>query len=455
MRFPAFAMAVVFCGATRAAIGVEAPTPPRPVPPPVAAPAPAPAAASEQQGGRQLDEGGFPTWSRFDERSAKATLDAIRGELTSHADAVKAAAKPKRGKKATLPAATEPLFEFVPEYTHGEFANLPGDAFSGAVVGPDGRIYFIPLNSATVLVYDPRTDRTQTINLPNGHLTRKYHGGVLGPNGCIYCVPAHSPAVAVIDTATQEVRLLETRRGDWKWIGAAVADEGRIYAAPNLAGCILGIDSGSKDALREITGTPPFARGGFAGAALGGDGLVYFAPGESRQCLRLSPGLQDKLELFGNAPGGAAYSGVAVGPDGRLYCIPHSADHVLVIDPTVPSAIPLQLPGNQPIVGRRKFAGGVLAPDGNIYCVPFEESRILVIDTPKSQGEKASVRYWADDLGKPFKQERYVKLAYHGGVLGPDGRIYFAPFNAKHLLAIGRKRPMSMNRVLSPMFNKF
>jgi streptogramin lyase len=103
------------------------------------------------------------------------------------------------------------------------------------------------------------------------------------------------------------------------------------------------------------------------------------------------------VESFGNAPGGFAYDGAVAGPDGRVYCVTHNADHVLVIDPARRSAVPLQFPGNEPVGGRWK-------------CV--------------------------------------------GGVMGPDGRIYFVPFNAKHLLAIGKKQRMNMNWVPSPMFNK-
>jgi hypothetical protein len=413
-------------------------------------------------GDDRLDAEGFPKWPLFDARAAADTLRAINAIIP--ADGGKPQAKPKRpARKSVEPGAQErprlEPFEFEPEYTQGEFANLPPAAYSGAVVAPNGKIYFIPFNAATVLVYDTDKGAVESINLPNGHLTEKYLGGVLGPNGSIYCTPfRNADEMAVIDTKTHAVKMVFARKGACKWRGGAVAGNGKIYCPPDLAGLVFTVDTAHDDVTGEFGNNPPFPRGAFSGAAIGRDGRIYFPPFSSRTCFRLDPQRQDKVESFGNAPGGFAYDGAVAGPDGRVYCVTHNADHVLVIDPAGPSAIPLQLPGNVPVRGGGAFSGGVLAPDGNIYCIPNTESRILVIDTPKEGRPEAALRYWGREVnGKlvEHRQEKYVKGAYHGGVLGPDGRIYFVPWNAKHLLAIGKKQRMNMNWVLSPMFNKY
>jgi hypothetical protein len=394
------------------------------------------------------DAAGYPEWPRFDANAAADTLRAVNQDLRPENPQP---AKPGRGRR---PVAPEPKFTYAPAWTHGEFANLPNAAFSGAVVAPNKKIYFIPCDAATVLVYEPATGRTSTIALPNGHAAGKYVGGVLGSDGCIYCTPFHATEMAIVDTKTDTVHMEPVRAGRCKWRGGAFAGSNRkIYLPPDLAGVALTVDAANGNQLADFPGNPPFPKGAFSGAAIGGDGRIYFVPLASRTCFRLDPRLPETVETFGNAPGGLAYNGGVTGPDGRVYCIPCNADHVLVIDPTGPSAVPLQLPGQKPIAGRDKYAGGVLGPDGNIYCMPYAESRILVIDTPRD-GRAASLRYWGDGTGE-YKQDRYVRGAYHGGVLGPDGRIYLVPFNAKHLCAIGRRQDMNMNRVLSPMFNKY
>ena len=408
----------------------------------------------------RLDEDGFPQWSQFDDRAALDTLRAISSLIRADESELK---KKKPRKKPEEPPVEhhrrlEP-FRFEPEYTHGEFSNLPNNAFSGAVVAPNRKIYFIPFNAATVLVHDPDTGRTESINLPNGHLSGKYLGGALAPNGCIYCTPFTDAAeMAVIDTKTNTVKMVLARSGKIKWRGGVFAGNGKIYCPPDLAGTVFTVDTANDDLPNEFGNNPPFPRGGFSGAAIGGDGLIYFVPWASRTCFRLNPWQQDRVETFGNAPGGLAYNGAVTGPDGRIYCVPTNADHVLVIEPKGPSAAPLQLPGNKPIPGAGKFSGGVLGPDGNIYCIPHNESRILIIDLPKEGKSEASLRHWGREVDGKFveyRQEKYVKGAYHGGVLGPDGRIYFVPWNAKHLLVIGKKQPMNINWVLSPMFNKY
>ena len=417
--------------------------------------------ADPREDGR-LDEDGFPKWPLFDDRAAADTLKAINSLIPAEKN--QGAKKPKRPQKK--PA--EPVhqarprmepFEFEPQFTHGEFANLPGGAFSGAVVGPNGKIYFIPFNAATVLVHDPQKGTTESINLPNGQVTEKYLGGVLGPNGCIYCTPFHHAAeMAVIDTKTHAVKMVFARSGGWKWRGGVATGNGKIYCPPDQAGMVFTVDTAHDDLTGEFGNNPPFPVSAFSGAAIGGDGRIYFPPLDSRTCFRLDPRQQDKVEIFGNAPGGFAYAGAVAGSDGRVYCVPANADHVLAIDPAGPLATPLQLPGNVPVGRGHAFSGGVLGPDGNIYCIPHNESRILVIDTPKEGKPEASLRYWGREMNGTFieyKQEKYVPGAYHGGVLGPDGRIYFVPLNAKHLLAIGKKQRMNMNWVLSPMFNKY
>jgi streptogramin lyase len=409
----------------------------------------------------RLDAEGFPEWPRFDGRAAADTLAAINRLIP--VERSKTAKKPKRPlkKPGEQPAQERPrleTFEFEPEFTHGEFANLPNGAYIGAVVAPNRKIYFIPFNAATVLVYDTDKGTTESIGLPNGHVPEKYVGGVLGANGCIYCTPFHHAAeFAVIDTKTHEVKMLFARSGGWKWRGGVAAAGGKIYCPPDQAGVVFTVDTAHGDVTGEFANNPPFPGSGFSGATIGGDGRIYFAPLDSRTCFRVDPWRQDKVEIFGNAPGGFAYHSAVTGPDGRVYCVPANADHVLVIDPARRSAVPLQFPGNEPVGGRWKCVGGVMGPDGNIYCIPSVESRILVVDTPKEGRTEAALRYWGRDVkGKlvEYRQEKYVEGAYHGGVLGPDGRIYFVPFNAKHLLAIGKKQRMNMNWVLSPMFNK-
>ena len=75
-----------------------------------------------------------------------------------------------------------------------------GFGWNGGVYSPvSKRIYGIPLDAAQVLVIDPATDRVSF--LPGGTGVQaggtKWYGGVLGSDNKIYGIPQNSPSVVV------------------------------------------------------------------------------------------------------------------------------------------------------------------------------------------------------------------------------------------------------------------
>jgi len=70
----------------------------------------------------------------------------------------------------------------------------------GGVVAPNGYIYGIPYDSASVLKIDPTTDTATTFGNFVG--TAKWRGGVLAPDGHIYGIPYDSNTILKIDPTT-------------------------------------------------------------------------------------------------------------------------------------------------------------------------------------------------------------------------------------------------------------
>ena len=68
----------------------------------------------------------------------------------------------------------------------------------GGVLGPDGKIYGIPYNSASVLIIDPVAGTVDTTTITGLTGTDKWIGGVLGPDGKIYGIPYGSESVIII-----------------------------------------------------------------------------------------------------------------------------------------------------------------------------------------------------------------------------------------------------------------
>jgi hypothetical protein len=117
--------------------------------------------------------------------------------------------------------------------------------FTSGVVGTDGKIYMIPLNSTRVLRFDPITKVVETspTTLLSGS---KFRGGVLGQDGKIYCVPAQATYFGIIDVSNFTVDTTSITSyidgsgnstpipstGYGKMWGGILAPSGKIYALP-------------------------------------------------------------------------------------------------------------------------------------------------------------------------------------------------------------------------------
>ena len=77
-------------------------------------------------------------------------------------------------------------------------------------------------------------------------------------------------------------------------------------------------------------------------------------------------------------PGGSAWIGGVLGPDGNIYGIPGSATTILKINPVGGTATTSNMGATIP--GGGAWQGGVLGPDGNIYGIPYNATTILKIN---------------------------------------------------------------------------
>ena len=69
------------------------------------------------------------------------------------------------------------------------------------------------------------------------------------------------------------------------------------------------------------------------------------------------------------------------------------------------------------------YMGGVLAPNGKIYFVPSDASQILELNPTTNTTQL---------VGSIFTET----AKWNGGVLAPNGKIYFAPYNASQILEL-------------------
>jgi hypothetical protein len=105
-------------------------------------------------------------------------------------------------------------------------------ASSGAVLGPDGNIYYMPGQSSVSAILDPRTE---TLLPPiNTFLVRSDAGGVLASNNKIYSYATSTPQLLEIDVTAQTAVLVNyTGTGSWPVNNAVLAPNGKIYGVNN------------------------------------------------------------------------------------------------------------------------------------------------------------------------------------------------------------------------------
>ena len=179
----------------------------------------------------------------------------------------------------------------------------------------------------------------------------------------------------------------------------------------------------------DLRHTPGWHSHKWSGIALAPNGKLYCSPHTASKVLRIDPAT-DATELIGDdlsahgegSPRGHMWSGIAAAPDGKLYCSPRSASRVLRIDPATGAT---ELIGDDlspqcgPHAGWSDIAA---ASDGKLYCSPYGASRVLRIDPATGATELIG-----DDLEDG---------GWSGIALASDGKLYCSPGGAMCVLRI-------------------
>jgi hypothetical protein len=225
-----------------------------------------------------------------------------------------------------------------------------------------------------------------------------YTDAIVAHNGTIYCIPCCATRVACIDPVTKRVWLIGEHLGDemWKWRGAVLASNDKIYCAADSdhPGKMLCIDTKSN----KIT--------------------LYDGKG--------TDGKDTGVKTMGGYCG--AFEGKGEDGKSKIFCMPfwRVPYSVLVFDPETEEAEELPVP--MKIVGKNgghKWRGGVAGLDKVIYCIPHGSARVLTFD-PKAYFETptecmGTIGCDLDRLGR----EGY--FPWMNGARGSDGLIYAAP----------------------------
>ena len=169
--------------------------------------------------------------------------------------------------------------------------------------------------------------------------TNKWYGGVLASNGNIYFIPYNSSSILIVNPKRNLVYTTSAiSSNSSKWIGGVLAPNGNIYCCPDSQDSVLIIypNFNSFD-IRTITGLGS-SSGKWSGAVLSPNGKIYCIPRNNSSVLTINPSLNtvDTTTLVGLGSGTDKWWGGALAPNGKIYGTPHSSSSVLVLDPDSP-----------------------------------------------------------------------------------------------------------------------
>lgn len=307
-----------------------------------------------------------------------------------------------------------------------------------AIRAEDGVIYGIPSNADRVLKITPSSDpksvedKVELIGPSFSGIPWKWHGAQLATNGKIYAVPCNHPRILCIDTKTAKVSVLEGEDivGKQKWYGGLYASDDAIYAIPNCADQVLRIDT--RTSTWSLFGK--LKRGGWKwhGGILGSDGNVYGVPSHENCVLKIVPhtreirripipDIDEMVSPFSGKKGACVYKfgGGVMGADGCMYAFPSDSERVLRVHLSSETA---SLVGDV-YVGLNKWQNGFLGRDSAVYGIPCNASRVIRID------KDGHVELIGEDLSA-------MKEKWEGGIVGNDGCLYCMPQQAGSILRI-------------------
>ena len=326
-------------------------------------------------------------------------------------------------------------------------------SYMGGVLGPDGRIYAVPANAASILIINPASG-TASLSAMGASLSgsSKFNGGLLGPNGKIYCIPSAATDILIIDplmsSATRSTMGLSLTSTSNKWFGGSVGLDGKLYCVPFESTQILIIDPSAGTASLNAMGATLTGAAKWIGAVLANNGKIYCIPHDATDILIIdtTTGTATRSTMGASLSGSSKWCGGVLGSDGKIYGIPYNATDILIIDPVAGTATRSAMGAT--LSGSNKWECGAFAPNGKIYGLPRNASDILVIDPVAGTATRSTLGASLSGSDK-----------WYGGVLGRDGKIYTVPGSTGSgdvlVISVPDADALPADICWSPKLNKF
>jgi len=249
----------------------------------------------------------------------------------------------------------------------------------------------------------------------------KWADGAIAANGCIYAIPDCAARVLKFDPSNNSSCLIGDDFGaqDCKFYGAVLSSNGNVvYGVPCNFNQFLKIntENDTTSLIGNSLATSSMGFNSYMSGATAKDGRIYCMPFDATHILCLDPVTEETFFVGQDLTSSSSkYSSTVLGEDGCLYGMPSTYLTQVVkydVDKNITTFIDC---------GKCSTGGGVLAPNGNIYGMPYHDSHILCLNVKEQT---------TSFVGTPFPGHS----RWEGGTVGEDGCIYFVPYFSSNVL---------------------
>ena len=303
------------------------------------------------------------------------------------------------------------------------------------VLHPNGKIYMTeevaPGGDQTciaIIVLDPNSSSTSRIALGTGSGVRCTQGAVLAPNGKIYF---HDGNPTVVFNPSDNTSATVTGEGTSVydgWEGGALGSDGNIYWCPNVATNIIRVNPNNNTGT-QLGGS--FAIGGDTGSNQvrysavypAPNGKLYFWPSYENRLAVLDPSSNTITQFTVAIPfGSGRYISACLAANGKFYTFPRDTGiPAAILDPSNNTGTTF----NYFATVNNQFSTPIPLPNGKIYLPPEQLSTVFRVFDPETLTDQTIAGISGLASGA------YRVFIYH-----PNGTIYNGAYSPTKVLAL-------------------
>ncbi len=314
----------------------------------------------------------------------------------------------------------------------GYFTTLAGPSvfadadFSCGVVAKGRFVYVMPRSGTSIIKFNIDDDSTSVIG-SFSVTANKWVSASLGADGyTIYAMPYQDTRILKLDTRYDTISYIQVDTiPGVGWGGIVLHSNGCLYAVPIGSSYLLKINTVNGADTLEMIKMPVDD----SGPGVAYKQFIYYFPLFSSTCLKFNT-LDNTWTSFGfitpNVNGG--FNGACLAPNGMIYASPYSFDVCGKIDPTTDTFSTFGSVSSDPA----KWVGLKLAANGCLYSVPISSNGFSVFKIDPSNDTHST---YATSISSIYSSEL---------CLAEDGCLYSAPFTGvlnQYMLRILSKLP--------------